>query len=205
MRQTAGTLNRIWLAVIGLILLLAGLVATAIAIGVATRLLTAVGAGVSGPQPNSPVVGPSVGPLFGATWMIVLVGIIGLILAILGLVWLLAQVPRVNAARAFRLQDDVDRGLTIVQTSVLAGAVEDEVEALPGGSGTVAVLRGTARQPELTLKVTANDRTDLPALLNRIETEVAAHLAAALDTPVHRLAVQLDVTAAKRTSDSVTL
>lgn len=79
MRQTAGTLNRIWLAVIGLILLLAGLVATAIAIGVATRLLTAVGAGVSGPQPNSPVVGPSVGPLFGATWMIVLVGIIGLI------------------------------------------------------------------------------------------------------------------------------
>lgn len=103
------------------------------------------------------------------------------------------------------MQDDVDRGLTIVQTSVLAGAVEDEVEALPGGSGTVAVLRGTARQPELTLKVTANDRTDLPALLNRIETEVAAHLAAALDTPVHRLAVQLDVTAAKRTSDSVTL
>lgn len=205
MRQTVGKLNRAWLAVIGTILLLGGLVATAIAVGVSTRLLTAAGTGVSGPRTTSKIIGSSVGSVFGQTWVIVLVGVVGLILGILGLAWLLAQIPKVNAAKAFRLHDDADRGQTVVQPSVLTSAVEQETEALSGVSAASAVLRGTANEPELTLKVTANDRTDLPQLLTQIQTDVAGHLSTAMETPLRRLAVQLDITAAKRTNDTVTL
>ena len=68
-----------------------------------------------------------------------------------------------------------------------------------------AVLRGTARVPELTLRVSADDRTDLRGLLTSIRTEAAQNLSTALDTPIAHLGVQLDIDRGKRTTSSVTL
>ena len=46
MRQRSGLLNRAWLAVIGLVVLLAGMVAALIALGLLARITTAIGIGL---------------------------------------------------------------------------------------------------------------------------------------------------------------
>jgi hypothetical protein len=56
-----------------------------------------------------------------------------------------------------------------------------------------AVLRGTASEPDLDLKVTVDERADLPGLLTAIDHRVASDLGAALDTQLRRLGVQVEV------------
>ncbi|MGI3782085.1 MAG: hypothetical protein ACRYG2_15085, partial [Janthinobacterium lividum] len=68
-----------------------------------------------------------------------------------------------------------------------------------------AVLRGSASQPDLTLRVIADDRTDIAALLQRLHHQVAADLGAALDTRLHRLGVQVEVSSARTGTDHITI
>jgi hypothetical protein len=126
-------------------------------------------------------------------------------LGVIGLAWLMAQIPRTNAAKPFRLQDDAARGLTICRADVLADAVEADAERLLGVVDASAVLRGTARQPELTLKVTVNDRTDIQRLLHSLQAETVARLVSVMETPLKHLAVQVDVTTSRHTADRVTI
>ena len=77
--------------------------------------------------------------------------------------------PADQRGQPFRLQDDAVRGLTICRADVLTDAVEADAERLLGVADASAVLRGTARQPELTLKVTVNDRTDIQRLLHSLQ------------------------------------
>jgi len=205
MRQLAGKLNRGWLAVIGVLLLLFGLAATLATTGVLARLLTMTGTGWPAPAPDSPVVDGAAGGLLAQPLAIVAVAVLGVILAVLAIAWLLAQIPRTNEARPFRLHDDATTGLTVCPPDVLATAVADEVTSYPGVNGASAVLRGTSRAPELTVKVSADDRTDLRGLLASIRTEAAQNLSTALDTPIAHLGVQLDIDRGKRTTSSVTL
>lgn len=147
MRQLAGRLNRVWLAVTGVVLFLvgvAGLLATTGALG---QLLTAAGARISGPVAGTPILGQDPGRLLGQTLAAVVVAVIGVILGLLGLAWLLAQIPRANAAREFRLHDDAITGLTVCDPRILAAAVEDDISACAGVNDASAVLRGTARPP----------------------------------------------------------
>ena len=205
MRQLAGTLNRGWLAVIGVLLLLIGLAAVLATTGVLGQLLTMTGTGWPAPAPNSPVVDGAAGGLLAQPLAVVALAVLGVILAVLGVAWLLAQIPRTNAARPFRLHDDASTGLTVCPPDVLADAVADEVRTYSGVNGASAVLRGTSRAPELTLKVSADDRTDLRGLLASIHTQAAQNLSTALDTPIAHLGVQLDIDRGKRTTSSVTL
>ena len=205
MRQLAGTLNRGWLAVIGVLLLLIGLAATLATTGVLGQLLTMIGTGGPHLRRTAPwwmvpraACSPNRSPF-------VALAVLGVILAVLGIAWLLAQIPRTNAARPFRLHDDATTGLTVCPPDVLADAVADEVKTYSGVNGASAVLRGTSRAPELTLKVSADDRTDLRGLLASIRTQAAQNLSTALDTPIAHLGVQLDIDRGKRTTSSVTL
>lgn len=84
-------------------------------------------------------------------------------------------------------------------------AVEQQIETLPGVQKASAVLRGTARQPELTVKVTASDRADLADLVRTLQSNVSDNLSEALDTPLRRLAVQVDVAAARRKPNEITV
>ena len=202
MRQRSGLLNRAWLAVIGLVVLLAGIVAALIALGLLARIITAIGIRLGVPVTSSKVLGPGVGAFFDQP---VAVGLLGVILGVIGLAWLMAQIPRTNAAKPFRLQDDAARGLTICRADVLTDAVEADAERLLGVADASAVLRGTARQPELTLKVTVNDRTDIQRLLHSLQTETAARLVSAMETPLKHLAVQVDVTTSRHTADRITV
>ncbi len=205
MRQLAGGLNRGWLAVIGVLLLLVGVAGALATTGVLGRLLEAGGTGWSAPAGGSPVVDGAATGLLAQPVAIVALAVLGVILAVLGLAWLLAQIPRTNAAQPYRLHDDAVSGLTVCPPEVLATAVADDIRTYAGVNAASAVIRGTSGAPELTVKVSADDRTDLRSLLTAIRTEAAANLSTALDAPIARLGVQLDIDRGKRTTSSVTL
>ena len=45
----------------------------------------------------------------------------------LGLLWIIAQIPRKNPAGTYRLHDDGGQGFTLCDPSVLAAAVENRI------------------------------------------------------------------------------
>ena len=205
MRQTAVRLNRAWLTIIGILLILAGLVIVAVGTGLLATGANAVGLTLTGPGPDNRLFGSATSSAFTLTWVVVLVGILGLIVALLGLAWLIAQIPRSNETAPLRLHDDAGSGLTRCAPSVLTGAVEDQVKALPGVHNASAMLRGSAQQPDLTLKVTASDRTSIPQLLHTLQNQVAADFGDSLDTQLARLGVQIEIDAAKTSADHITM
>lgn len=205
MRQLAGRLNRVWLTVTGVVLLLIGVTGVLASTGALTQLLTAAGTGINGPVAGAPTLGQDAGRLLGQTLAAVVVAVIGVILGLLGLAWLLAQIPRANAAREFRLRDDAITGLTVCDPGILAAAVEDEVSAYAGVNDASAVLRGTAKAPELTVKVSVDDRADIRQLLSAIREQATANLSSAMDVPLAHLAIQLDIERGKRATTSAVL
>jgi len=205
MRQTAARLNRAWLTVLGILLLLAGLGVLLIGTGLLAPAARAVGLGLSRPTASNHLFGAATAGAFALTWVVLLTALVAVVVGLLGLAWLIAQVPRSNEAKPFRLHDDARTGLTRCAPSVLSDAVEAQVKALPGVQNASAVLRGTSTSPDLTLKVTASDRTDLSRLLASIQNTVAADLAGALDTKLRRLGVQLEVDTAKTKTNQITI
>lgn len=199
MRQFATGLNRTWLGILGLALLLFGLASVAIGTGVAARLLTS-----GGLNSGDHLLGAWVRDVFANTAAVIGVGVLAGIVVVLGLAWLLAQIPRTNAATPLRFHDEAD-GLTTCSPAVLTDALCADVRTLPGVSDADAVLRGTADRPELTLRLNADERTDIPALLHQVQDGPAANLRTALGVPLSLLAVQVDISPAPRTADRVSL
>lgn len=205
MRQTAARLNRAWLTVIGVVLLLVGLLAVVFGTGLLPSSTAAAGLTLNRPAPGDRLFGSATSAAFRLTWVIVLLAVAGVALALLGLAWLVAQIPRTNEAKPFRLHDNASDGLTRCAPDVLTDAVEAQIKALPDVQDASAVLRGTAQQPDLTVRVTASDRADLPALLDTIQTQVAGDLGGALDTQLRRLGVQVEIGTTKTTTHQITL
>lgn len=205
MRQTAARLNRTWLVVTGLLLVLAGVAVLVVASGLLAPLARAAGLSVTRPRAGDPVVGRALTSAVGVEWAIVVAAVVGVVLAFLALAWLLAQVPRRNPAKPFRLQDSAATGLTRCAPDVLTDAVAAQVAALPDVADASAVLRGTATEPDLTIKVTATDRADVPALLETLRTTVSRDLGTALDTKVRRLAVQVEIGSHHRQGHQIAL
>ena len=205
MRQTAARLNRTWLTILGVLLVLLGAVGLLLATGRAAALLRSTGLGWTPPQTGQRLFGDATATAFGLTWVVVLTAVVAVVLGLLGLGWLLAQVPRKHEAKPFRLHDDAETGLTRIDASVVTGAVEAQAKSLPGVSGASAVLRGSVERPELTLRVTVDDRTPVLDVLERLHREVAGDLAGALDTRLRRLAVQVEVSSARSGKDRITV
>lgn len=189
MRQMASTLNRGWLAVLGLLLLVVGVLTIGLATGTARQVLDRSGVSVPTPDPGSPLVGGG----WDAAWVPAVVVAGGLVIGLLGLAWLIAQVPRTNQAKPLRLHDTADSGLTWAEPTVLTDAVEAHTASLAGVDSASAVLRGNAARPELTIKVTASDRADVAGLVEQVSTTVAQGLGTALDTRVARLGVLVEI------------
>ncbi|SEQ31829.1 Asp23/Gls24 family envelope stress response protein [Microlunatus flavus] len=205
MRHHAGGLNRTWLAVVGLVLLLVGAAGIVVGAGLLTPLGRAVGLQLTRPAPDDKVAGRATASAFASTGVVTLVVVVGVVLALLGLAWLVAQVPRTGSARPLRLEDDPARGLTRLEAGALTDAVEAQIQALDGVQSASAVLRGDARGPDLTVKVTAGDRTDVRRLLQAIEAGPVRDLGEALDTQVRRLGVQVEVDTGRRRTHRITL
>lgn len=130
MRQHAAGLNRAWLTVIGIVVTLSGVVAASIALCLIGPAVTATRAPVTALPVSDPVVDPGVGGFLDQQPVVVAVGVAGLVLGLLAVAWLLAQVPRTNAAKPYRLHDDATRGLTVCAPNVLTEAGESDVAAL---------------------------------------------------------------------------
>lgn len=205
MRQHAAGLNRFWLFVVGLVLLLVGAAGLIIATGQLAPLGRAAGLDLSRPTPDRKIFGSAAASAFGLSWVVVVVAVVGAVLALLGLAWLVAQVPRTNAARPLRLEDNSEHGLTRCAPGVVTDAVEAQIANLPGVESVSAVLRGDADRPDLTVKVTAGDRSDIGRLLQQIEAGPVRDLGQALDTQVRRLGVQVEVDTPSRRRDRITL
>lgn len=196
MRQTAGTLNRIWLTVLGILLLAAGTALLLQASGTLHPLLNTAPAGAS-------VVTVDLPAFLAPTGVAALVLIIGVILGVLGLLWIIAQIPRKNTAGAYRLHDDGSQGFTLCDPSVLAAAVEKQINTLPGVVTAAALLRGTANAPDLTLKVTVNDRADIRDVIRGIQTSTLPELSRALEAPLQRSRLQIDVSGRTQSTGTV--
>ncbi len=205
MRQTAAALNRGWLVVIGLVLFLAGLAGALIATGAMRWLADQAGLALALPGADAHFVGTRTGNLLSAVWLIVIVGVVGLIIALLGLGWLIAQFPRSNEAKPFRLHDDARKGLTRCAPDVLSNAVEKQIESLFGVQRASAVIRGTAQEPELAVKITTSDRTDVQQLIGQIQDRVVGDLCRTLDTQLRRLALQLEIVNASTKASEITV
>jgi hypothetical protein len=129
----------------------------------------------------------------------------GIVLAVLGLLWLIAQLPRKNEAAPYRFDTDAGAGVTTCAPRVLCGAVESAAGEIADVNSAAAVLRGSGSAPELTLKLTVSDQADLSRVLDDVTRRVAADLARSLGTPLALLAVSLDVEHAHRSAGRVLL
>ncbi len=114
-------------------------------------------------------------------WLWWAVAAVCLVLALLGLRWLLAQLHTDRLGRLDLTTDDRD-GRTIVHTSALTDAVEAEVESLRGVSGASAHMLDRRGQ-RLTLAVDLTEYADIAELRHVLEDRVVGHARRAIDDP----------------------
>ena len=187
MRQHAGALNRTCLVILGILALAGGVLILLVASGTLHAMNPATVAA------ESPVVTGALYTVFRPPSVTAIVLVAGIVMGALGLSWILAQIPRRNTADRYRLHQDAASGTTLCDASVLGSAVENQINTLPGVVGSSALLRGTAMEPELAIKVTVNNRADIRDVLHSINTRVIPDLSTALETPLRRTGIQLEV------------
>ncbi|WP_434993646.1 hypothetical protein [Arthrobacter sp. Ld5] len=194
MRQTAGRLNRTWLAIIGFLVLLLGAAGLLLASGAAAAVTEVLNAGFTPARPTDTIVPAGLDEVVAAAATPLVLTALAVLVGFLALLWLFAQVPRRRSVRTFRLHDgDGAAGYTRCEPKVLSEAVENHVLRLPGVTGADVLLRGSATEPELSLTVRVEDRADVQDVLRLIHTDVAGDLETALETSLANLAVLVTV------------
>jgi hypothetical protein len=181
--------NRTLLGLLGLLLLAAGGLGLAVSFG-------ALG------DAGTPVLPPGVRDYANdQPWFWWAVAGVCLVLALLGLRWLLAQLQTDRVGRLDLTTDDRD-GLTTVHAGALTDAVEAEVEDLRGVAGASAHLldRGGRR---LTLAVDLAEYADIAEVRQILEDRVVAHARQAIDDP--ELPVDIELRPGKARSASRSL
>lgn len=186
MKRSVGTLNRIWLGILGFLLLIAGSILLLQAGGMLQGMLNM-------PPAQAPVIAADLHSVLEQSWVQAALLIIGVIVGVLGLLWLMAQIPRAHRAAAYRFHTEESDGRTLCDPTVLARAVEEHVNTIPGVVSSAAMLHGTSQNPEVTLKATLNDRANIQEFLLDLQTKVLPSLATALEAPVNNSRVQIDI------------
>lgn len=184
MRRTAAAANRTGLIILGLIALLIGLAVLAIGFGLTAPIAPALEAGAD--------LGP-VASVLALPYAAVIAVVVALILAVIGLRWLSAQVPRKDFAKPFRMQADARTGLTTVNAEVIAEAVAADLESTDGVSDAQVILRGTARSPELLIHVDADERADIDAVIADVAERAAGNASMALGAPLSAVALEIGI------------
>lgn len=164
--------NRSILALIGLLLLIAG------AAGIAA------GAGLFGDTfKKKKVIDQNYRDWVAAHdwfWLAVAGG--SILIALLALRWLLAQA---STTRVSHLDVESDRtaGRTVLSGSAVTDAVTNEIKGYRGVSGASAYLLGTRGSPTLLIHAGLDGRGDPAEIHRRIQTDAVAHARQALDKP----------------------
>lgn len=177
MSSRVNGVNRTIEAFLGLVLLAAG----------GLGLALSFGAFGSGRQPLLPQGMRDVAREQPWFWWAVAGGCV--VLALLGLRWLLAQLHTDRVGKLDLTTDDRD-GLTTVHAGALTEAVETEAETVRGVAGASASLRDQ-RGRRLRLVVDLADHADIAEVRRVLEERVVSHARQALDDPQMPVDVEL--------------
>jgi hypothetical protein len=165
--------NRTVLAVLGLILLAAGVLGIALAAGAFGRQ-----------RGNQPVLSEAVRTFpHGHPWFWWAVAAGAVIIAFLALKWLLTQLATDRANRIDRTTNASD-GYTVVHAGALAEAVEDDATRIPGVTSAAAYV---SHPLQVNLRVHLSDDADIATVRSTLESSTVAHVRQALnqgDLPV---------------------
>ena len=170
-----GRLNRTVLAVLGLLLLLAGALVLIAGSGVTTSapagLPVAADAPLLPPNPEPPAWLPWAGTAAAA------------VVGLAALRWLAAQAVRVPRGTNWQLADDPHTGATLLSTTTAAAPLAAEISTYPDVRAATARLAGVHQHPELHIRITVGDRASLTELRHRIDEVAIPRLIGALDLP----------------------
>lgn len=168
--QRPARLNRVVLALLGLLCLAAGLFAlligtgglgTPLAIRQDARLLT-----------GTPTV----------TWYAPWIGaIVAVLLTFVVVRWLVAQTVRQPRGGEWQLVEDTRSGATFIDSDAAATPLADEIADYPGVLSANARLTGLRQDPHLYLRVSTGTRANIVDLRHRIKTDGIPNLVRALD------------------------
>lgn len=200
MQPRHGGSNRLLLSLCGLLLLLGG-VAWALVI-LEPRLGFYASLGLTAPTPQARVTDL---PLTG--WpAALLLGVLGLLAAVIGLWLALRQVPSRREAPSYSWQADqsdgstsagstsagsTSAGSTVVDTSALGQAIADDAQGLSGVSTAKVLLFGAAASPELLVQIQIDDRADIRSVLGQLEQVVLPNAQDAIGTPLHHVGIRV--------------
>jgi hypothetical protein len=164
-------LNRSLLALLGLVLLAAGVFGVATGIGL-----------VPGLDPAVPLLPAQLAlPVWTGYVAIAVAVVVGL----LSLRWLLAQALRKPRTGTWRLPaapiEGGERGSTVIAADRAADALAADIETYPGVLSASAALTGPRHRPDLHLDVTAGTDVVLAELRERLTGHALPRLRSALD------------------------
>jgi hypothetical protein len=178
-------LNRGLLVALGIVLLAAG----------AFTLLTGLGVlHVLRPDATLVVRGVRTQP-----WVPYVVAAAAIVLGLLCLRWLAAQGIRRPRTGTWRMEDDPERGTTLLAANTATAPLVADIQTYHGVHTANAWLCGDRDTPLLRLTVAAEPEADLPALRERIATHAVFRLRQALELPALPTSVQFRIAPGKPT------
>jgi hypothetical protein len=184
MDRRAARINRIGLALVGLLLIAGGAAALARALGLWGSKSTPL---LEGWLRNYPET---------HSWFWPAVAAGACVLALLGVAWLLAQ-ARSEKISGLSFDSGEEDGTTTVSAKAATSALEEEITELPGVQRVRARLLGDGRHPRLMLTVTYGAQADLGTLRRGIANGAVARLRGALELESLPTAVRLRLTPGK--------
>ena len=139
-------------------------------------------------------------------WLWPVIAAVALVLVLLSIVWLFRLLFSTDRARSITIdapsRDQQDEatpaGRTTMTATAVPQAVTAEIDTYHGVTNTKARMLGEPSDPTLAIEVTAGRRTDLAALIERVEREAIAHVRTALEKP--ELPVRLDISISQRST-----
>ena len=141
------------------------------------------------PKPDAPIIDvPKVWRTDYASWALLIIGVLA---AVIGLIWLLRQFSSSNRARTYGISHETDHGSTVLSTDALGRAIEEQIEEFPGVSSASVKFFGARVAPEMMVQIDIDDRTDVRKLVDRLESEVARDVETTLDTKLVRFGTKL--------------
>jgi hypothetical protein len=179
MKSRADTANRIVLLLLGLLLVLAG------------GLGLAAGLGDFGESSVTTPVLPENVHTFPErnSWFWWAVGGVALLVAILAVLWLIAQL-RSHRVSSLDCTTDAREGYTTLQAGALTRAVEDEARGIAAVTGASARVRDHPRLG-LSVAVEMTDSADIDRLRGHLENDMVAHVRQAVGDPEFPVDIEL--------------
>lgn len=180
-------LNRVVLAILGVLTLAAGVVVLLLGAGVLGALVPA----------GAPILAANAALQPWVPWAVTAGASI---VALLSLRWLVAQAIRRPGSSDWQLAPDTRHGSTHIDSDAAAEPLREEIADYPGVLSATAHLTGPRHYPQLHLRVTTDDRADITDLRRQIDTEAIPRLTQAMDLPAlpADLLLRLDTTSGAR-------